>query len=115
MSNTSILKLLKRDLLAARKAKDGLRVSALQSVLTRVTNAEAVPTDGSSSISVGVGTTEVARRVLSEQDVRQILQDEIDELQGAISQMAAHQDNSYASELKQKSSIIQTYLMLPRV
>lgn len=113
MQAQPIVQRLQDDLLTARKAQDGLTVSALQSVLARITNAEAVPVDAAQKAYVmraGVGSTEVPRRTLSEQDVRRIIQDEIDELQNAIAGMAEHAGHPYAAELHQKAAILTKYL-----
>ena len=84
-------------LLAARKTRDATRVSALRSALSAIDNAGAVPTatlgtatpvdtdpDAPSSRKiaggvVGLGASEVARRQLSETQIRGLLRAEIDE------------------------------------
>jgi len=74
-------------LLAARKDRDATRVSALRSALSAIDNAEApdgVDLDAPSSGTiaggvVGLGATEVARRVVSDAQIRELVHAEIDE------------------------------------
>ena len=62
----AVVEQMKHDLLEARKSRDLLSVDALQSVLARITNAEAVPmSDVSAPLTIGVGATEVARKELT--------------------------------------------------
>jgi uncharacterized protein YqeY len=113
MQNVPILDQLKNDWLTARKAQDRVKTDALQSVLARISNAEAVPLDPrhkASDLHMGVGSTEAARRALSEQDVRQVIQDERDELHDAVAEMGGHADHPYAAELKQKAGLLSAYL-----
>jgi uncharacterized protein len=113
MSNQKVSEVLKADLLAARKSRDRLKIETLQSTLSRITNAEAMPvgdTHDTYRVSVGVGSTEVTRRVLSEQDVIQTIQDEINELQDAIAGMGAYPDNQYIATLREKVSILEPYV-----
>ena len=88
---------LREALLAARKDRDAPRVSALRSALSAIDNAGAVPTatlgsatpvnmnpdaPASGTIAggvVGLGAAEVARRELSDAQIRQLVQGEIDE------------------------------------
>ena len=113
MPTLSILDHLKADLLAARKAHDHLKTETLQSVLAAITNKEAVPVQQEThQNNVGVGSTEVARRVLSEEDILQVVQDEIDEIQAAIKGMG-DDGQPYATELKQKIAILTAYLPEP--
>lgn len=89
------------------------KTEALQSVLARISNAEAVPipeSQESTTTNMGVGSTEVARRTLTEQDIRQIIQDELDELEDAIASMAGAPGNPYATDLKRKANIFEAYL-----
>lgn len=113
MQELPVVDRLKSGLLAARKAQDRIRMDALQSVLTRIVNAEAVPLDPqhkASDLHRGVGSTEAARRTLSGQDTRQVIQDEIDELHDAIISIGEHTNLPYTAELKQKVDLLLTYL-----
>lgn len=102
---------MKHDLLEARKSRDQLSVDALQSALTRITNAEAVAVpDIGVSPMVGVGATEVARKELASNEIQTLIQDEIAELTQAKASMASHQDHPYAVELGQKIALLSRYV-----
>ena len=74
-------------LLAARKDRDSTRVSALRSVLSAIDNAETpegarVDAPSSGTIAggvVGLGAAEVARRELTDAQIRELVHAEIDE------------------------------------
>lgn len=88
---------LRAALLTARKDRDTARVSALQSALSAIDNAGAVPTASSGTAIpvdidldapssgkiaggvVGLGAAEVERRQLSDTQIRELLRAEIDE------------------------------------
>jgi hypothetical protein len=108
MSQATVWRATLRDaLLAARKDRDAARVSALRSALSAIDNAGAVPTatlgsatpasmnpDAPSSGTiaggvVGLGAAEVARRVLSDEQIRSLLQGEIDERLAAAREIEA--------------------------
>jgi uncharacterized protein len=94
---------LRTALLAARKDRDTARVSALRSALSAIDNAGAVPTATLGSATpvdvnpdapqsgtiaggvVGLGAAEVARRELSDEQIRELVQGEIDERLDAAS------------------------------
>lgn len=59
-----------------------------------------------------MGSSEAARRVLSEQEVLQIVQDEIDELQGAIASVAGHSGGQYVRNLEHKVQLLKLTLLL---
>jgi 5'-deoxynucleotidase YfbR-like HD superfamily hydrolase/uncharacterized protein YqeY len=107
----SVVKRLQADLLVARKAHDRLKTEAIQSVLAAISNKEAVPPQKETHDTPGgVGSTEVARRVLSDADIAQVIRDEISEIQGAIDGIGAQAGQPYAAELKQKLAILTAYL-----
>jgi uncharacterized protein len=113
MHHPSIQERLKTDLQSARKSRDRLKTAVLRSTLALISNAEAVPVEEISeayTMHIGVGSSEVMRRTLTEQDIRQIIQNEIDELLDAVSGMGANSDNPYTTELLQKASILKKYL-----
>jgi len=102
---------MKHDLLEARKSRDQLSVDALQSALTRITNAEAVAVPDFGVLpSLGVGATEVARQELTSNEVQAIIHDEIAELTQANASMADQQDHPYAVELGQKITLLSRYV-----
>jgi uncharacterized protein YqeY len=78
---------LREALLSARKDRDATLVSALRSALSAIDNAETpdgarVDASASGTIAggvVGLGAAEVARRELSDAQIRALMQGEIDE------------------------------------
>ena len=97
MSAPSISTRLRADLTVGLKAQDRVTVAALRSALTALDNAGAVEApaaraEGSEHIAgttAGVGSTDIARRVLSEDDVRTILRSVADEHSRAAGEYAA--------------------------
>ena len=84
-------------LLVARKDRDSTRVSALRSALSAIDNAETpddarVDAASSGTIAggvVGLGAAEVARRELSDAEIRELLHAEVDERLAAARQIDA--------------------------
>jgi uncharacterized protein len=88
MSHATVWRTRLRDaLLAARKDRDAVRVSALRSALSAIDNAEtpdsarvdAAPSGTIAGGVVGLGAAEVARRELRDAEIRSLLQSEVDE------------------------------------
>ena len=113
----SIMEQLRADFLQARKSRDQLAANALQSLLARISNAEAVAvqTAGAANnapaagMHVGVGSTEVPRKMLAEEDIQRLIREEIGELSSALDSMAQLPDHAYAGELRQKIAILSKY------
>lgn len=102
---------MKHDLLEARKSRDLLSVDTLQSVLARITNAEAVSVPDMGALpAIGVGATEVARKELTSTEIQTIIHDEITELTQAKASMADHLDHPYVVELEQKIALLSQYV-----
>lgn len=86
---------LRESLLSARKDRDAARVSALRSALSAIDNAETpdgarVDAPSSGVIAggvVGLGAAEVARRELSDAQIRALMQGEIDERLSAATEI----------------------------
>jgi hypothetical protein len=103
---------LRDDLRAALKARDRVAASALQSLLARIANAEAVPVDETpsdaslSGMTTGVGSTERPRRILSVADIQRIIHDEICEMKAALDDLAQYPDSQYAVELRGKIDVL---------
>jgi uncharacterized protein YqeY len=88
MSDATVWRTRLRDaLLTARKDRDTMRVSALRSALSAIDNAETpdnarVEAASSGTIAnavVGLGAAEVARRELTDAQIRELMRAEIDE------------------------------------
>lgn len=87
---------LRRRLLLALKDRDALRTSVLRSALDAVDNAETpggpVPSAGAITDSAsGLGAAEVARRVLTDDEIRDLIQREIDDRLETAEQIALAQ------------------------
>jgi uncharacterized protein len=98
---------LREALLAARKDRDSTRVSALRSALSAIDNAETpdgaqldAPSSGAiANAVVGLGAAEVARRELSDAQIRELLRAEVDE------RMTAAQDFTAAGHLERAATL----------
>jgi uncharacterized protein YqeY len=104
-------------LLAARKDRDTARVSALRSALSAIDNAETpddaqVDAPSSARIAggvVGLGAAEVARRVLSDEQVRSLLHGEVEERLAAAKQIdASHSER--AATLRTEAAVVSNLL-----
>jgi uncharacterized protein YqeY len=88
---------LRESLLTARKDRDTARIAALRSALSAIDNAETpepvdIKTGSSGTIAgsvAGLGATEVARRELSDEQIRDLLRAEIDERLNAAEDFSA--------------------------
>jgi len=96
MSHATLWRTKLRDaLLTARKDRDATRVAALRSALSAIDNAETpddaqVQAQSSGTIAnavIGVGAAEVARRELSDAQIRSLLHSEVDERLTAAEQI----------------------------
>ena len=106
---------LRTALLAARKDRDAVRVSALRSALSAIDNAEAVPpatpVDAPSSGTiaggvVGLGAAEAARRALSDEQIRAVMRTEIDERETAAAEVAAGGHVRHAATLREEAAVL---------
>jgi uncharacterized protein len=114
---------LRTALLAARKDRDTARVSALRSALSAIDNAGAVPTATLGSATpvdvnpdapqsgtiaggvVGLGAAEVARVELSDEQIRELVQGEIDERLDAASAIdTTHSE--HAASLRAEAAVL---------
>ena len=85
--------------------RDGLRLSVLRTTLSALSNAEAVdPAD------YPVGVTEVARRVLGEDEVQSIVARERDELHATAHRMHRVGAHDRARELLCQADVLDAHL-----
>ncbi|MCV7200427.1 glutamyl-tRNA amidotransferase [Mycolicibacterium peregrinum] len=113
---------LRKSLLSARKARDTNLTAAIRSALSAIDNAETPQADqtdtrigGAIAGAVsGVGSTEVARRVLSDDEVRDLLRAEIDERLSAASGYIANGHHERASELRSQAAVLAQVLGQPQ-
>lgn len=100
------------DLSAAIRARDVVRVKALRSALSAISNAEAVDATSTASVACPrpAGSTEVQRRHLSDTDIAMILLDEIGELNRSADELHALGQATAADGLVAQAAIIAGYL-----
>ncbi|MUL80734.1 MULTISPECIES: glutamyl-tRNA amidotransferase [unclassified Mycolicibacterium] len=105
---------LRHSLLSARKSRDTTRVTAIRSALSAIDNAETPQADrtdtrigGSIAGAVsGVGSTEIARRVLSDAEIRDLIQAEVDEQLTAADEYIAGGHHERASDLQSQAAVL---------
>lgn len=121
---------LRADLTAAMKARDKVAVAALRTALAGFDDAEAVPVpptpkEGSSTpsqrppatseyvagTSVGLGSTEVARRELTVEDLRTVLRAQIAERMAQADTYAAHGQAESGARLRREADVLRAYLL----
>ena len=90
---------------AAMQAREQASVSVLRSTLAAVANAEAVDLTTAER-----GATEVARKHLTEDDIRAIITMERDELRRAADEMSTLGQAAKADELARQAAILDGYL-----
>jgi len=105
---------LRGQLLAARKDRDAVRTSALRSALSAIDNAETpdgARLDASSSETiaggvVGLGAAEVARRQLSDEQIRALISAEVDERLTAADEFTAGGHPQRAATLRDEAALL---------
>ena len=103
---------LRADLTAALRARDQVRVRALRSALSAIANAEAPPapaTNSSAEPEIG-RLVEHARRQLSTDDLRRILQGEIEERDRAASDYQGLGRVDEADRMTAEAEVLRGYL-----
>lgn len=109
---------LRQSLLSARKSRDTSSVSAIRSALSAIDNAETPQADqtdtrigGAIAGAVsGVGSTEVARRVLSDAGIRALVQAEVDERRTAADEYIANGHHERAADLQSQAAVLMQLL-----
>ncbi|MDO5699137.1 MAG: hypothetical protein Q4G51_14315 [Dermatophilus congolensis] len=103
----SIEVILRGELRQAMRARDAVATSAIRSALAALDNAGAVPTDvraGAVEDSrVGAGSADVARRELSHDEARAIVQREIDERHAAAAELPL----SHAEPVRAEAEVLE--------
>ena len=101
-------------LLAARKERDTTRVAALRSALSAIDNAETpdgaeVDAPASAEVAgavVGLGASEIARRELSDAQIRDLLRVEVEERLAAARQVRVGGHTERAAMLRAEAKVI---------
>lgn len=103
---------MKVDLRNALKARDTERVTTLRAVLGAIDNAEAVPVAAVSSLVEPVigKSNEVPRKLLSTEDIHQIVAHEVAERQRAAQTYAELGQSAEAERLQTAAALLATYL-----
>jgi len=103
---------MKTDLRNAMKARDNERVTTLRSVLGAIDNAEAVPIAATPFPVEPVPDqrTEVPRKVLTGDDIRQIIEREVAERQHASQTYAQVAQQAAAERLQRAAKLLVSYL-----
>lgn len=103
MNSDTYIANIRNDLLQARKQRNVVRSQTLLSVLNAIDNASAV------DVLPDSGVTEVARRELSVEDVRQIIRSEADEIREAL-EIYRGVDTEQVAELDVELAVLNEYL-----
>lgn len=103
---------MKVDLRNAMKARDTERVTTLRSVLAAIDNAEAVPVAAAPfTVEPEAGQrTEVPRKVLTGDDIRQIIEREVAERRHASQTYAQVAQQAEAERLQRAATLLISYL-----
>lgn len=109
---------LRRSLKDALSSRDTIAVAALRSAMSALDNAEAVdqshapgPKGGAGwNVRLGVGAGEVARRVLSGQDVVEIVHAEVEDRTAAASEYERLGRAEEASRLRAEASALESFM-----
>ncbi|MGE0217568.1 GatB/YqeY [Mycolicibacterium sp.] len=101
----------RRELLAARTNRDVTRVSVLRSAMSAIDNAETpggvVPSAGAIADSAsGLGAAEVTRRMLGDDEIRAVIDREIDERSTAAEQFDAAGHGGRAAALRAEAAVL---------
>jgi len=96
---------LQADLRVALENRDGLRLSVLRTTLSALSNAEAVDPD-----EYAPGVSEVPRRVLAEDEIRALVEQERDELRATAHRMHRVGAHDRARELLDQAAVLDAHL-----
>lgn len=91
-----------QDMRRAMQDNQPVTLNELRSLLAWISNAQAVPTQNHQ------GETEVPRKVLTFNDIQEILAAEISELQEALNTVG--KASPYGDELQRKIAVVKTYV-----
>jgi uncharacterized protein YqeY len=105
---------LRAELLTARKSRDTVRITVLRTALSAIDNAEtpgAIELDATAGGTIagaaaGLGAAEVDRRVLSEAEIRGLLQTEVDERLAAARRVEAGGHAERAAALRTEATLL---------
>lgn len=102
---------LRADLTTALRARDQVRVHAIRAALSAIANAEAPPAPADSSVEPIVGQlVEHERRRLTRDDLRGILQAEVDERDRAAEEYRSLGRDDEADRMNAEGEVLRGYL-----
>lgn len=106
---------LRESLKDALSSRDTIAVSALRSVMSALDNAEAVdeshaPGPSGAYVRLGAGAGEVARRVLSAQDVVDVVHAEVEDRAAAAAEYERLGRADEASRLRAEASALESFM-----
>ena len=120
---SSLERTLRAALVPAMRAKDTVAVSALRSALAAIANAESVDPSAApvavrtlassehvAGAVVGLGAAEVARRQLSDDDVRRIVVEEVTTRQADAETLERHGASEHAQTLRAEAEVLAAVL-----
>ncbi len=101
---------LKEDLLQATRARDRATMATLRDLLGALDNAEAVAISAPAWPPIEFGSAEVPRRLLSQKELRLLLQREADEHRRAAETYTQLGQVAAAEEMRAKAELVAGYL-----
>jgi uncharacterized protein YqeY len=100
----------------ALKARDKTAMAALRSAIAAIDNAESVPVGerraGAIELAGTLGAAEVPRKVLTEDDIRMIVQCEVSDRRAAAQQYQEAGRMDHAERLRNESDVLDRFLPL---
>jgi uncharacterized protein len=109
---------LSSDLYGAMKRRDAIAIKTIRSLISEIDNAGSVIVEepkimpmsgGIAGATAGIGSSEVSRKELSEKEIEQIIQGEIDEIIKTIELVKQHSQLNTEQYIKQ-IDILKSYL-----
>jgi uncharacterized protein len=106
------------DLKSAMKDRNAVAIKAIRSLMSAIDNAGAVSVEapkimpmsgGIAGATAGLGSTEIPRRDLSAEDIKQIIRKEIDEMAKAIESINDH-SRPETVQLERQIDLLRGYL-----
>jgi uncharacterized protein YqeY len=108
---------LREALPAAMKSRDRAAIATLRATLAAIENAEAVappagarPGRAIEQVAIGLGTTEVARRVLTDAEVERIVRDELTDREPAAAEYEGAGRPDRAAQLRSEAAVLAAHL-----
>lgn len=114
MPDTNLRQVLQAELITAMKKQDRPTMMVLRSVLSAISNKEAVPAvpvDSEKPMG-NLGYGDVARRELTPQEVKLVVLDEVDERRNSAGYLRTAGRNEEAERLEDEAAILERYLYL---